>query len=85
MIKPYCGVEEGAALIGWSVYKVRQGVRSGKIPCEKSGPVYLINLPLWLNQLGIPIEWFLSQDNNVGNEKRPGTGWSPVARPGMKR
>ena len=85
MIPPFCGVEQGAELLGWSVYKVRQGVRTGEIPCKKSGPVYLINLPQWLKQLGIPLEWFLSQGNDNGNEKRPSTGWSPVARPGVKR
>ena len=45
IIKRFLTIEETAELTGLSVYYLRQGIRTGKIPHIKCGCKNMINLP----------------------------------------
>lgn len=51
--KPFVGIDEASRLTGLSRFYIRRGVRSGEIPCIKSGQKFLINLPAFFRSLGL--------------------------------
>lgn len=50
---PFQKIPEACKTTGLSMYFLRKGCRDGSIPCVKSGPVYLVNVPRLLKQLGV--------------------------------
>lgn len=52
-IPPFLGIEDTCQVTGLSQYYLRNGCRSGEIPCVKSGRVYMINLPALLQKLNV--------------------------------
>lgn len=44
-------IEAAAKLSGASQYFIRLGCRNGTIPCVRSGRKYLVNMPLFMEQL----------------------------------
>ena len=51
---PFQKIPEACKTTGLSQYYLRQGCKSGDIPCIKSGTVYLVNVPALLEKLGVP-------------------------------
>ena len=50
---PFQKIPEACKTTGLSMYYLRQGCRSGKVPHVKSGGVYYINVPALLRQMGV--------------------------------
>ena len=48
----FLGIVEASTVTGLSQYYLRQGCRSGNVPCVRSGRVYLVNVPALLRKLG---------------------------------
>lgn len=46
-------ISETAQITGLSRHYIRLGVRSGDIPCIKSGQKFLVNLPAFFRSLGL--------------------------------
>ena len=44
-------IKDSAAYSGCSEYYIRNGIKNGTIPHIRSGNKYLINVPLWIEQL----------------------------------
>lgn len=49
---PFQKIPQAAETTGLSQYFLRRGCKDGSIPHVKSGPVYLVNVPALLRQLG---------------------------------
>ena len=49
--KPFLNIRDTCNVTGLSQRFLRNGCRSGKIPCVMSGNTYMINIPLLLEQL----------------------------------
>lgn len=56
ILPPFQKIPQAAATTGLSQYYLRRGCKDGSIPHIRSGPVYLINIPALLKQLGAA-EW----------------------------
>ncbi len=54
--KPFQTIAEACHTTGLAQSFLRNGCRSGVVPHIKSGNKYLINVPLLLRQLGVPME-----------------------------
>ena len=48
---PFQKIDEAVKTTGLSAYYLRQGCRSGSIPCVRSGRTFYINIPELLQQL----------------------------------
>ena len=48
---PYKSIKNAAAATGCSQYFIRNGIKNGTVPHIRSGNKYLINVPLWIEQL----------------------------------
>lgn len=53
---PFVSLEEAATITGLSQYYLRQGCRNGTTPHIRCGTSYKVNLPMLLDQLGVPYE-----------------------------
>ena len=49
---PFQRIPQAAETTGLSQYYLRRGCKDGSIPHIRSGPVYFINIPALLQQLG---------------------------------
>lgn len=49
---PFQRIPQAAETTGLSQYYLRRGCKDGSIPHIRSGPVYFINIPALLRQLG---------------------------------
>lgn len=52
-LPPFLSIEQACQVTGLSQYFLRNGCRSGEVPCVRSGRVYLVNLPALLRKLGV--------------------------------
>ena len=50
-IPPFLSIEKACEVTGLSQYYLRNGCRSGEVPCLKSGRVYMVNVPALLEKL----------------------------------
>ena len=50
-IPPFLSIERACEVTGLSQYYLRNGCRSGEIPCIKAGRVYRVNVPALLRKL----------------------------------
>ena len=48
---PFQKIDEAVKTTGLSAYYLRQGCRSGTIPCVRSGRTCYVNIPALLHQL----------------------------------
>lgn len=48
---PFQKIDEAVKTTGLSAYYLRQGCRSGSIPCVRSGRTFYVNIPALLHQL----------------------------------
>ena len=48
---PFQKIDEAVKTTGLSAYYLRQGCRSGSIPCVRSGRTIYINVPLFMTKL----------------------------------
>lgn len=48
---PFQKIEDAVKTTGLSAYYLRQGCRSGTIPCVRSGRTFYVNVPELLQQL----------------------------------
>lgn len=53
-MKPFQKIPEACKTTGISQYYLRKGCKTGEIPYIKLGNDYYINVPLMLQQLGVP-------------------------------
>lgn len=51
--KTYAKIREAVKITGLSAYYLRNGCRSGEIPCVRSGSTYYINIPALLQKLSM--------------------------------
>lgn len=67
---PFQKIPDACRTTGLSQYYLRKGCKDGSIPHVKSGPVYLINVPKLLEQLGVPqVVIGGSEANGAGTSK----------------
>lgn len=59
---PFQKIESAVKTTGLSAYYLRQGCRSGTIPCVRSGRTFYVNVPLLLRQL--------SESGGIAHESR---------------
>ena len=52
-IPPFLNIEQACQVTGLSQFYLRNGCRSGEVPCVKSGRVYMINIPALLRKLDL--------------------------------
>ena len=50
-IPPFLSIERACEVTGLSQYYLRNGCKSGDVPCVKSGRVYMVNVPALLRKL----------------------------------
>ena len=50
-IPPFLNIEKACEITGLSQYYLRNGCKSGEVPCLKSGRVYMVNIPALLRKL----------------------------------
>ena len=50
--KPFQKIREAVETTGLSAYFLRNGCKSGTVPCVKSGTTYFVNVPALLKMLG---------------------------------
>lgn len=55
-MKPFQSIPEACESTGLSQFYLRRGCKDGTVPHVKSGAKYLINVPLLLKMLGVPVE-----------------------------
>lgn len=55
-MKPFQSIAEACETTGLSQFYLRRGCKDGTVPHVKSGAKYLINVPLLLQKLGVPVE-----------------------------
>lgn len=55
-IPPFLNIEKACEVTGLSMYYLRNGCRSGEVPCLKSGRVYMVNVPALLRKLNAEAE-----------------------------
>ena len=63
-VKPFLGVKDACRVSGLSQKYIRRGLKDGTIPHIVSGSevsgkghgTYMINMPAWLKQLGVPLQ-----------------------------
>lgn len=55
-IPPFLNIEKTCEVTGLSMYYLRNGCRSGEVPCLKSGRVYMVNVPALLRKLNAEVE-----------------------------
>lgn len=48
---PFMKIKEASQVTGLSMYYLRNGCKDGTVPCIKSGTVYFINVPRFLEKL----------------------------------
>ena len=53
---PFQKIAEACRTTGLSQFYLRRGCRDGTIPHVRSGTTYLVNVPLLLQQLGVPAD-----------------------------
>ncbi len=51
-IPPFLNIEQACEATGLSQYYLRNGCKSGEVPCVKSGRIYMVNIPALLRKLG---------------------------------
>ena len=51
---PMQKIKEACKTTGLSQYYLRKGCKDGSVPCVKSGSTYYVNVPVLLENLGIP-------------------------------
>ena len=72
--KLFASINETAQITGLSSHYVRKGVRSGEIPCIKSGQKYFVKLPAFFRSLGLAwppeVETAGRMKQGKGGEKR---------------
>ena len=70
----FASIDEASRITGLSRFYIRRGVRSGEIPCIKSGQKFLINLPAFFRSLGLAwppeVETAGRMKQGKGGEKR---------------
>lgn len=50
-LPPFLSIEQACQVTGLSQFFLRNGCRSGEVPCVKSGRVYMVNVPALLRKL----------------------------------
>lgn len=51
---PFQKIPEACKTTGLSQYFLRKGYKDGSVPHVKSGPMYYVNVPALMAQLGVP-------------------------------
>lgn len=54
-IPPFLNIEKACEVTGLSQYYLRNGCRSGEVPCIRSGRVYMVNVPALLRKLNAEV------------------------------
>lgn len=52
--KPFVGVHEASEISGLSVWFLRKEIAAGRCPSVRSGRRIYVNLPAFLEQMGVP-------------------------------
>lgn len=50
---PFLKIKDAVVVTGLSSYFLRNGCKSGNVPCVMSGGVYYVNIPALLRKLGV--------------------------------